>query len=177
MVTLEMSDGKKIVIKVYPHCAPIAAKNFLYLVSEGFYDNTIFHRVIPGFAIQGGCPNGDGWGNPGWKIKGEFKHNLVNNPLMQMRGTIGMAREMHDVNSAGSQFYINLARNRDIDHHYCIFGAVEEGMEVVDEIGAVETDSNNRPMIEQRIVRATLEPEEEMFAYKPEVIELPKQGQ
>ena len=172
MVTLEMSDGKKIVIKVHPTCAPITVKNFLYLVSQGFYDDTIFHRIIPGFVVQGGCPNGDGWGNPGWKIKGEFKHNLADNSLVHLRGSVGMAREQHDPDSAGSQFYINLKRNNAIDHHYCIFGEVQEGMDVVDEIAVTETDENDRPLVEQRIVKATLDPEEEVFAYKPEVIEL-----
>ncbi|MBQ9992244.1 MAG: peptidylprolyl isomerase [Firmicutes bacterium] len=172
MVTFEMANGKKIVIKVYPGCAPITAKNFLYLASEGFYNGTIFHRVIPDFIIQGGCPNGDGWGNPGWKIKGEFKHNLVDNHLVHLRGAVGMARESHDPDSAGSQFYIVLKRNRNIDYHYCIFGEVTEGMDVVDEIAGVETDANNRPIEEQRIVKTTLDPDEEVFAYKPEVIEI-----
>ena len=172
MVTLEMLGGKKIVIKVFPHCAPITSKNFLYLVSQGFYDNTVFHRVISDFVIQGGCPNGDGWGNPGWRIKGEFKLNSFSNPLLHMRGSVGMARVPENVDSAGSQFYINLKRNDAIDHHYCIFGRVEEGMDVVDEIAAVETDDNDRPMIEQKIIRATLDPEEEVFAYKPNVIEI-----
>jgi len=172
MVTFEMANGKRFSIKVYPGCAPITAKNFLYLASQGFYNGTIFHRVIPDFIIQGGCPNGDGWGNPGWKIKGEFKHNLVDNQLVHLRGAVGMARQSNDPNSAGSQFYIVLKRNRAIDYHYCIFGEVTEGMDVIDEIAAVETDANDRPLEEQKIVNTILDPDEEMFAYKPEVIEI-----
>lgn len=170
MVTLEMSNGKKIKIKVYPNCAPNTVKNFLYLVSQGFYDNKIFHRVIPDFVIQGGSPTGDGLGNAGWKIKGEFKLNLVENQLVHLRGAVGMAREPKDPDSAGSQFYIVLKRNRAIDYHYCIFGEVEEGMEVVDEIAAVPTDENNRPLEEQRIVKATLDEGEEVLAIPPEIV-------
>ena len=175
MVTLEMANGKQIKIKVFPHVAPITSKNFLYLVSQGFYDNTLFHRVIEDFVIQGGCPNGDGWGNPGWKIKGEFKFNNFSNQLMHLRGFVGMAREQRDPDSAGSQFYIVVKRARALDGYYCIFGEVTEGMDVVDEIVSVETDDEDRPLEEQRVVKATLDPGEEVFAYKPEVIEIPKQ--
>lgn len=175
MVTLEMANGKTIKIKVFPNVAPDTAKNFLYLVSQGFYDNTIFHRVIADFVIQGGCPKGDGWGNPGWKIKGEFKFNNFPNSLMNLRGWVGMAREPRDANSAGSQFYIVLERAKGLDGLYAVFGEVTEGMDVVDEIAAVETDDNDRPFVEQRIAKATLDPGEEIYAYKPDVIEIAKQ--
>ena len=140
-----MANGKKIKIELYPDTAPITVENFIKLVRDGFYDGLTFHRVIPGFMIQGGCPNGTGTGGPGWHIKGEFASNGVENPLKHTRGVISMARAM-DPDSAGSQFFIMHQDAPHLDGQYAAFGKVVEGMDVVDEIASVQTDFRDKPL-------------------------------
>ncbi|MGI5873468.1 MAG: peptidylprolyl isomerase [Bacillota bacterium] len=156
MVTIEMENGKKIVLELDPSAAPETVKNFEKLVSEGFYDGLIFHRVISGFMIQGGCPDGTGMGGPGYTIKGEFAQNGFSNPLKHSRGVISMARAM-DPNSAGSQFFIMHQDAPHLDGAYAAFGKVVEGMDVVDEIAAVPTDRADRPTAEQKMKKVTLD--------------------
>lgn len=155
MVTIEMENGKKIVIELDPAAAPETVKNFEKLVSEGFYDGLIFHRVISGFMIQGGCPDGTGMGGPGYSIHGEFAQNGFNNPLKHTRGVISMARAM-DPNSAGSQFFIMHKDAPHLDGGYAAFGKVVEGMDVVDEIAAVDVNHMDRPYVEQKMKKVTL---------------------
>ena len=155
MVTIEMENGKKIVIELDPSAAPETVKNFEKLVSEGFYDGLIFHRVINGFMIQGGCPDGTGMGGPGYNIHGEFAQNGFANPLKHTRGVISMARAM-DPNSAGSQFFIMHADAPHLDGAYAAFGKVVEGMDVVDEIAAVEVNRMDRPVVDQVMKKVTL---------------------
>ncbi len=156
MVVIEMENGKKMKIELYPEYAPITVANFEKLVKEGFYDGLIFHRVISGFMIQGGDPEGTGMGGPKERIKGEFAANGVNNPLKHERGVISMARtQMPD--SAGSQFFIMHKDASYLDGQYAAFGKVVEGIEVVDEIAAVDTDWNDRPLTEQKMKRVTIE--------------------
>ncbi|HIR35549.1 MAG TPA: peptidylprolyl isomerase [Candidatus Faecimorpha stercoravium] len=145
MITIIMANGKKIKIELYPDTAPITVENFIKLVRDGFYDGLTFHRVIPGFMIQGGCPNGTGTGGPGWHIKGEFASNGVENPLKHTRGVISMARAM-DPDSAGSQFFIMHQDAPHLDGQYAAFGKVVEGMDVVDEIASVQTDFRDKPL-------------------------------
>ena len=145
-----MADGGVIKLELYPDIAPITVENFVNLVEEGFYDGLIFHRVIPGFMIQGGCPHGTGMGGPGHQITGEFAANGIPNPLKHERGVISMARAM-DPNSAGSQFFIMHEDAPHLDGQYAAFGKVTEGMEVVDGIAGVKTDMRDRPMIDQTI--------------------------
>ena len=144
MVVIEMENGKKIEIELYPEIAPISCENFEKLVKQGFYDGLTFHRVIPGFMIQGGCPKGNGTGGPGWHIKGEFAANGVKNDLKHTRGVLSMARAM-DPNSAGSQFFIMHEDAPHLDGQYAAFGKVVAGMEVVDKIASVRTDWNDKP--------------------------------
>ena len=155
MVTIEMENGKKIVIELDPSAAPETVKNFEKLVSEGFYDGLIFHRVISGFMIQGGCPDGTGMGGAGYNIHGEFAQNGFANPLKHTRGVISMARAM-DPNSAGSQFFIMHADAPHLDGAYAAFGKVVEGMDVVDEIAAVEVNRMDRPVVDQVMKKVTL---------------------
>ncbi len=156
MVVIEMANGKKIKIELYPEVAPITVENFEKLVNEKFYDGLIFHRVISGFMIQGGCPDGTGMGGPGWNIKGEFSRNGVKNDLKHTRGVISMARSMMP-DSAGSQFFIMHEDAPHLDGQYAAFGKVVEGMDVVDEIAACETDYNDRPLTEQKMAKVTIE--------------------
>ena len=144
IVTIEMENGGVIRAELYPEVAPNTVRNFVSLVQKGFYDGTIFHRVIPGFMIQGGDPEGTGMGGPGWHIKGEFLQNGVVNPIKHTRGVISMARAM-DPNSAGSQFFIMHQDAPHLDGGYAAFGHVVSGMDVVDEIAAVPTDWNDKP--------------------------------
>ena len=144
MVTIQMENGKEIKIELYPDVAPATVENFVNLVKDGFYDGLIFHRVIPGFMIQGGCPQGTGMGGPGHTIKGEFAANGVKNDLRHTRGVLSMARSGNP-NSAGSQFFIMHADAPHLDGDYAAFGHVVEGMEVVDEIAAVTTDFRDMP--------------------------------
>lgn len=144
-VKIEMENGKSIVLELYPDKAPITVENFKKLVSEGFYDGLTFHRVINGFMIQGGDPEGTGMGGSKDKIKGEFAQNGVDNDLKHERGVISMARSMMP-NSASSQFFICHEDAPHLDGSYAAFGRVIEGMDVVDEIASVETDYNDKPI-------------------------------
>lgn len=149
MVVIEMENGKKIEIELYPEIAPITCENFEKLVKAGFYDGLIFHRVIKGFMIQGGCPDGTGMGGPGYQIKGEFAMNGVKNDLKHTRGVISMARSMMP-DSAGSQFFIMHEDAPHLDGQYAAFGKVVSGMDVVDEIAETQTDYSDRPVKDQR---------------------------
>ena len=144
MIRITMENGKTIDLELDAKAAPLTVENFLKLVGEGFYDGLIFHRVIPGFMIQGGCPQGTGMGGPGWHIKGEFAHNGWNNPIKHTRGVISMARSASP-NSAGSQFFIMHADAPHLDGQYAAFGKVTKGIEVVDKIASVRTDWNDKP--------------------------------
>ena len=144
IVTITMKDGGVIKCELYPEVAPESVNNFISLISKHFYDGLIFHRVIRGFMIQGGCPDGTGMGGPGYSIKGEFAANGVNNPIKHTRGVISMARSM-DPNSAGSQFFIMHQDAPHLDGSYAAFGHVVNGIEVVDEIANVATDWNDKP--------------------------------
>lgn len=155
-VTITMENGKTIKLELYPDIAPKTVENFKSLVEKGFYDGLIFHRVIPGFMIQGGCPEGSGMGGPGYTIKGEFDRNGVKNPLKHTRGVISMARASHP-DSAGSQFFIMHEDAPHLDGQYAAFGKVVEGIEVVDEIASVSTGRNDRPLTEQKMAKVTLE--------------------
>ena len=148
MVTITMQNGKQIKIELYPEYAPITVQNFIDLVNKGFYNGLCFHRVIYGFMIQGGCPEGTGMGGPGYTIKGEFASNGVNNPLKHTRGVISMARA-YAPDSAGSQFFIMHKDAPHLDGEYAAFGKVVEGMDVVDEIAETDTDFRDRPLDEQ----------------------------
>ena len=156
IVTIEMENGGKMVAELYPEVAPNTVNNFVSLVQSGFYDGLIFHRVIPGFMIQGGCPQGNGMGGPGYTIKGEFTGNGFKNDLKHDRGVLSMARAMHP-NSAGSQFFIMVEAAPHLDGQYASFGKVTEGMEVADAIVSQPTDRMDRPKSEQRIKRMTVE--------------------
>ena len=156
MVIIELENGKKIKIELYPDIAPISCENFEKLVKSGFYDGLTFHRVIPGFMIQGGCPQGTGTGGPGWTIKGEFAANGVKNDLKHTRGVLSMARSMMP-DSAGSQFFIMHQDAPHLDGQYAAFGKVVEGMDAVDEIAGVETDYRDKPLTPQVMKRVTRE--------------------
>lgn len=144
MVQITMENGKKIKIELYPEIAPITVENFETLVKKGFYDGLCFHRVIAGFMIQGGDPNGNGTGGPGYSIKGEFSSNGVKNDLKHERGVISMARSMNP-DSAGSQFFIMHADAPHLDGSYAAFGKVVEGMDTVDEIATVDVNWSDMP--------------------------------
>ena len=149
-VEIEVQDYGTIAVELDGDAAPITVENFLKLAKEGFYDGLIFHRVISGFMIQGGCPKGTGTGGPGYCIKGEFKLNGVKNNLSHKRGVVSMARAQSP-NSAGSQFFIMHEDGEFLDGQYAAFGKVLEGMDVVDKIAATKTDGNDRPLTEQKI--------------------------
>ena len=152
MVVIEMENGGKIELELDASAAPKTVANFKKLVGEGFYDGLIFHRVIPGFMIQGGDPQGNGMGGAKEKIVGEFKANGHNNPIKHTRGVISMARA-YDPNSASSQFFIMHADAPHLDGQYAAFGKVVSGMEVVDEIASIPTDYSDRPKIAMRMKR------------------------
>ncbi len=156
MVVIEMENGKKIKLELYKDIAPITVENFEKLVKDGFYDGLIFHRVIRGFMIQGGCPDGTGMGGPGYQIKGEFASNGVKNDLKHTRGVISMARSMMK-DSAGSQFFIMHKDSLHLDGDYAAFGKVVEGIEVVDEIAETKTGLGDRPVEEQKMKRVYIE--------------------
>lgn len=153
MVVLELENGKKIEIELYPDIAPKTCENFEKLVADGFYDGLIFHRVISGFMIQGGCPNGTGTGGPGYNIPGEFSSNGFKNDLKHTRGVISMARSMNP-DSAGSQFFIMHADAPHLDGQYAAFGKVVSGMDAVDEIAETAVDYMDRPLEDQIIKEA-----------------------
>ena len=156
IVTMTMADGSVIKLELYPETAPITVENFVSLVKKGFYDGLIFHRVIKGFMIQGGDPEGTGMGGPGYEIKGEFAANGVKNDLKHERGVISMARSMRP-DSAGSQFFIMHKDAPHLDGQYAAFGKVIEGIETVDKIAETKTDYSDRPYEDQLIKSMTVE--------------------
>jgi peptidyl-prolyl cis-trans isomerase B (cyclophilin B) len=156
LVTIEMENGDRIEIELYPQVAPNTVKNFISLINKGFYDGLTFHRVIPGFMIQGGDPNGNGSGGPGYSIKGEFAANGFKNDLKHERGVISMARTP-EPDSAGSQFFIMVGDAPYLDGEYAAFGRVVKGMEAVDKIVNVERDEADKPYQEQRMKKVTVD--------------------
>lgn len=158
--TIEMEDGGVMKGELYPEIAPKTVENFENLAKSGFYDGLIFHRVIPGFMIQGGCPNGNGMGGPGYTIFGEFKMNGFENNLLHDRGVLSMARAM-DPNSAGSQFFIMVEKCPHLDYQYASFGKVTEGMDVADQIVNVQRDRMDKPLKPQRMKTVIVEDVEE----------------
>lgn len=155
IVTFKMANGKSFKAELYPDKAPNTVNNFLSLVNKGFYDGVIFHRVIAGFMIQGGDPDGNGTGGPGYHIKGEFSGNgFVKNDLSHVRGVLSMARAQHP-DSAGSQFFVMHDAAEYLDGQYAAFGRVIEGMDVVDEIANTKTDWYDRPYEEQKMKKVT----------------------
>lgn len=168
IVTIEMENGDKIKAELYPEVAPNTVNNFISLAKSGYYDGKIFHRVIKGFMLQGGCPHGTGIGGPGYCIKGEFSKNGFQNDLAHTEGVLSMARTQ-DPNSAGSQFFIMHKEAPYLNGEYAAFGQVIEGMDVVNKIAEVRTDYSDRPMKEQKMKTVTVEtfgqeyPEPEKF--------------
>jgi peptidyl-prolyl cis-trans isomerase B (cyclophilin B) len=156
MVTMTLESGKSIKIELYPEIAPNTVNNFISLVQKGFYNGLVFHRVIKGFMIQGGCPEGTGMGGPGYGIKGEFVTNGVQNNLKHDKGVLSMARSQSP-NSAGSQFFIMHENSSHLDGQYAGFGKVVEGIEAVDEIATVKTGYGDRPVVDQRIKEVTVD--------------------
>ena len=156
IVTIKMSTGDIMKIELYPDIAPKTVENFVSLVNKGFYNGLIFHRVINGFMIQGGDPEGTGMGGPGYSIPGEFSQNGFENNLKHTEGVISMARSM-DPNSAGSQFFIMHKTSPHLDGSYAAFGKVIEGLDVVDKIATVKTDWSDRPMEDQIMEKVTVE--------------------
>ena len=156
IVTINMEDGGVIKAELYPEIAPNTVRNFIDLINRGFYDGIIFHRVIPGFMIQGGCPEGTGIGGPGYRIKGEFSRNGFKNDLKHSRGVLSMARTMIP-DSAGSQFFIMVADSPHLDGQYASFGKVVEGMEVADKIVNSKRDYSDKPYEDQKILKMTVD--------------------
>lgn len=156
VITITMENGDVMKAELYPEVAPNTVNNFLSLAGKGFYDGLIFHRVIKGFMIQGGCPDGTGMGGPGYSIKGEFNQNGFQNDLRHTPGVLSMARAMHP-DSAGSQFFIMHETSPHLDGAYAAFGQIIEGMDVVNKIADVRTDYSDRPMKEQKIKSITVE--------------------
>lgn len=156
VATITMQNGKQIVVELFPQIAPNTVNNFISLAQSGFYNGLIFHRVIRGFMIQGGCPKGNGTGGPGYAIKGEFSQNGFKNNLEHERGVISMARAMNP-NSAGSQFFIMHKNAPHLNGAYAAFGKVVSGMDVVDEIANEYTDFNDRPYEKQIMQSVTVE--------------------
>lgn len=156
VVTFEMENGDVIKAELYPEIAPNTVNNFISLVKKGYYDGLIFHRVINGFMIQGGCPEGTGTGGPGYNIKGEFKQNGFINNLRHEAGVLSMARAMHP-DSAGSQFFIMHKFSPHLDGSYAAFGQVTEGMDVVNKIAETATDYSDRPLAEQKMKKVTVD--------------------
>jgi len=156
IVTFEMENGDVIKAELYPEIAPNTVSNFVSLVNKGYYDGLIFHRVISGFMIQGGCPDGTGMGGPGYQIKGEFNQNGFQNDLKHGPGVLSMARSMSP-DSAGSQFFVMHKTSPHLDGAYAGFGKVTEGMETVDKIAETATDHSDRPLEEQKIKKVTVD--------------------
>lgn len=153
---ITMENGKTMTVELYPEVAPITVDNFVKLAKDGFYDGLIFHRVIPGFMIQGGDPEGTGCGGPGHTIKGEFAANGVKNDIKHTRGVISMARTMAP-NSAGSQFFIMHADAPHLDGQYAAFGKMTDGFDALDEIASVRTNAMDKPLEEQKISKIVIE--------------------
>ena len=162
IVTIEMENGDVMKAELYPEIAPNTVNNFISLVNKGFYDGLIFHRVIRGFMIQGGCPQGTGTGGPGYQIKGEFSQNGFENSLAHTRGMLSMARAMHP-DSAGSQFFIMHENAPHLDGAYAAFGKIIEGLDVVDKIACTDTDYSDRPLEEQRMKKVTVDTQGEAY--------------
>ena len=158
IVRIEMEDGGVMRAELYPETAPITVANFEKLVKDGFYDGVIFHRVIPGFMIQGGDPTGTGMGGPGWNIKGVFAANGVPNNLKHTAGVLSMARAM-DPNSGGSQFFIMVDDAPHLDGQYAAFGCLIEGLDVARKIVSARRDFRDKPLEDQRMKRVTIEEE------------------
>lgn len=156
VITITMENGDVMKAELYPEIAPISVNNFISLVKKGFYDGLIFHRVISGFMIQGGCPDGNGMGGPGYSIKGEFSQNGFRNDLAHDPGVLSMARAMHP-DSAGSQFFIMHEKAPHLDGAYAAFGKITEGMDVVNRIAETATDYSDRPLEPQVIKKVTAE--------------------
>lgn len=156
IVTITMDNGDVMKAELYPEVAPNTVNNFISLVKKGFYDGLIFHRVINGFMIQGGCPDGTGMGGPGYCIKGEFSHNGFQNDLAHTPGVLSMARTMMP-DTAGSQFFLMHKTSPHLDGEYAAFGKVIEGLEIVDKIANVRTDYSDRPLEKQQIKSMTVE--------------------
>ena len=156
IVTFEMENGGIMKAELYPEVAPNTVNNFISLVKKGFYNGLIFHRVIPGFMIQGGDPQGIGMGGPGYSIKGEFTQNRFKNDLAHDRGVLSMARSMRP-DSAGSQFFIMVEKAPHLDGAYAAFGKVIEGMEVADGIVSTKRDYNDKPLQDQRMKTVTVD--------------------
>lgn len=169
IVTITMKDGKVMKAELYPEIAPNTVNNFIDLINKGFYEDIIFHRVIPGFMIQGGCPDGNGCGGPGYSIKGEFSANGFENNLKHSKGVLSMARTM-DLDSAGSQFFIMVEDAPHLDGQYASFGKLIQGMDVADEIVNVKTDYSDRPYEDQVIAKMEVETFGEKYD-EPEIIE------
>ena len=176
VVTFEMENGDIMKAELYPEIAPNTVRNFISLVNKGFYDGLIFHRVIRGFMIQGGCPNGNGMGGPGYTIKGEFSQNGFKNDLAHEfkndlahdPGVLSMARAMHP-DSAGSQFFIMHEKSPHLDGAYAAFGKIIEGMDVVNKIAETVTDYSDRPLEDQRMKKVTVETFGETYE-EPEIL-------
>ena len=156
IVTFEMENGDIMKAELYPEIAPNTVNNFISLVQNGFYDGLIFHRVIRGFMIQGGCPDGTGMGGPGYTIKGEFSQNGFANDLRHTEGVLSMARAMHP-DSAGSQFFIMHKNSPHLDGAYAAFGKITEGMDIVNKIAEIATDYSDRPLEEQKMKKVTVD--------------------
>ena len=156
IITITMENGDVIKAELYPEVAPNSVNNFISLIKKGFYDGLIFHRVINGFMIQGGCPDGTGMGGPGYSIPGEFAQNGFKNDLKHEEGVLSMARAMHP-DSAGSQFFIMHKAAPHLDGAYAAFGKVTEGMDIVNKIAETDTDYRDRPMTPQKIAAVTVE--------------------
>ena len=155
-ITITMENGDVIRAELYPEIAPNTVKNFISLANKGFYDGLIFHRVIEGFMIQGGCPQGTGMGGPGYSIKGEFSQNGFKNDLKHTEGVLSMARAMHP-HSAGSQFFIMHETSPHLDGQYAAFGKVIEGMDVVNRIAETKTNRQDKPLEDQVMVKVTVD--------------------
>lgn len=156
IVTIEMENGDIMKAELYPEIAPNTVNNFISLIQKGYYDGLIFHRVISGFMIQGGCPDGTGMGGPGYTIKGEFAQNGFKNDLKHTEGVLSMARAMHP-DSAGSQFFIMHKNSPHLDGSYAAFGKITEGMDVVNKIAETATDYSDRPLEEQKMKKVTVD--------------------
>ena len=156
IVTFEMENGDIMKAELYPEIAPNTVNNFISLVQNGFYDGLIFHRVIRGFMIHGGCPDGTGMGGPGYTIKGEFSQNGFANDLRHTEGVLSMARAMHP-DSAGSQFFIMHKNSPHLDGAYAAFGKITEGMDIVNKIAETATDYSDRPLEEQKMKKVTVD--------------------
>lgn len=163
IITIEMENGDIMKAELYPEIAPNTVNNFISLIQKGYYDGLIFHRVISGFMIQGGCPDGTGMGGPGYTIKGEFAQNGFKNDLKHTEGVLSMARAMHP-DSAGSQFFIMHKNSPHLDGAYAAFGKITEGMDVVNKIAETATDYSDRPLEEQKMKKVTVDTQGASYA-------------